>query len=48
MAAMHPEYHQPTDHIDKINYEKMTNIIKLGFASIWDFATAEKKLEPVK
>lgn len=48
MAAMHPDYHQPTDHVDKINYEKMTNIIKLGFASIWDFATAEKKLEPVK
>ncbi len=48
MAAMHQDYHQPTDHIEKINYEKMTSIIKLGFASVWEFATAEKKLEPVK
>lgn len=48
MAAMHPDYHQPTDHVEKINYDKMTGIIKLGFVSVWEFATAEKKLEPVK
>lgn len=48
MAAMHPDYHQPTDHIEKINYEKMINIIKLGFYSVWEFANAEKRFEPAK
>ncbi len=38
MAAMHPDYHQPSDELDKINWEKMANIIKLGFLNIWEFA----------
>jgi hypothetical protein len=48
MAAMHPDYHQPTDHVDKINYEKMTNIIKMGFLAVWEFANADKKPSPSK
>ncbi len=47
MAAMHPDYHQPTDHIDKVDYKKMTNIIKVGFLAIWEFANMDK-IEPVK
>jgi hypothetical protein len=38
MAAMHPEYHQPGDHISLINWEKMQNIIKVGFLQVWDAA----------
>ncbi len=48
MAAMHEDYHQPTDHVEKINYDKMTNIIKLGFLAVWEFANSEKKPEFVK
>ena len=41
MAAMHPDYHQPGDELSKINWEKMTNIIKLGFLNTWDFANSD-------
>jgi hypothetical protein len=48
MAAMHPDYHQPTDSIDKINFDKMTNIIKMGYLAVWEFANSDKKIEPSK
>jgi hypothetical protein len=38
MAAMHPEYHQPSDQVSLVNWEKMQNIIKLGFLQVWDAA----------
>lgn len=38
MAAMHPEYHQPSDHVNLVNWEKMQNIIRLGFLQVWDAA----------
>ncbi len=44
MAAMHHDYHQPSDEIDKINWEKMTNIIKIGFLNIWEFANDDSYL----
>jgi hypothetical protein len=43
MAAMHPEYHQVSDHISLINWEKMHNIIKLGFLQVWDAANNDLK-----
>ena len=43
MAAMHPEYHQPNDHVNLINWEKMQNIIKLGFLQVWDAANNDLK-----
>ena len=44
MAAMHPDYHQYTDEVSKVNFPKMTNIIKLGFLDIWDIANMPEKL----
>jgi hypothetical protein len=41
MAAMHPDYHQPSDELSKINWEKMTNIIRLGFLNTWEFANSD-------
>lgn len=38
MAAMHPDYHQPSDELNQINWEKMTSIIRLGFLNTWEFA----------
>lgn len=41
-AAMHPDYHQPSDEIDKVNWEKMTNIIRVGFLTTWKFANSDE------
>jgi len=41
MAGFPPEYHQPDDHLKLINWEKMTNIIKIGYLDIWDLANTE-------
>jgi hypothetical protein len=45
MAAMHPDYHQPSDEISKINWEKMTNIIRIGFLNTWEFANSDEYLK---
>jgi len=41
MAGFPPEYHQPGDHLDLINWDKMVKIIKLGYLNIWDLANME-------
>lgn len=46
MAAMHPDYHLPSDELSKINWEKMTNIIKIGFLNTWELANSNEFLEP--
>jgi len=38
MAGMPAEYHQFTDHVDLVNWDKMLKIIQLGYLSIFDFA----------
>lgn len=45
MAAMHPDYHQPSDELEKINWEKMTNIIRIGFLDTWEFANSDKYMK---
>jgi Zn-dependent M28 family amino/carboxypeptidase len=46
MAAMHPDYHLPSDELYKINWGKMINIIKLGFLNTWEFANSDEYLLP--
>lgn len=46
MAAMHPDYHLPSDEVSKINWEKTTNIIRTGFLSVWELANGDKYLKP--
>ena len=46
MAAMHPDYHQPSDELDKINWKKMTNIIRIGFLDTWELANSNTFLTP--
>jgi hypothetical protein len=41
MAGFHDDYHKPQDHSNKANIGKMTDIIRLGFLSIWDIANRE-------
>ncbi len=36
-TGFHPDYHQPTDTADKINYPKMQKILRLAYLSAWSF-----------
>lgn len=45
MAAMHSDYHLPSDELSKINWEKMTNIIRIGFLNTWELANSNEYLE---
>lgn len=50
MAAMHPDYHQPSDEVTKIEWKKMEHIIKLGFLTVYELANSDLKnyLVPTK
>ncbi len=48
MAAMHPDYHQPSDEVAKVNWDKMTNIIRIGFLNAWEFANSDEYLKPTQ
>ena len=37
-TGFHPDYHQITDTVEKINFVKMVKILKLAYASGFDFA----------
>jgi hypothetical protein len=41
MAGWHDDYHKPQDHSAKADIDKMTDIIRLGFLSVWDIANRE-------
>jgi hypothetical protein len=43
MAAMHQDYHQPSDEVNLVNWNKMLNIIKLGYLQMWEAANGEIK-----
>ena len=43
MAAMHPDYHQPSDEVSLVNWDKMTEIIKLAYLQLWEAANGEIK-----
>ena len=38
-TGFHPDYHHTTDTADKINYPKMTKIVRLAYLSAWRFAS---------
>ena len=38
-TGFHPDYHHTTDTADRINYVKMTKIVKLAYLSAWRFGT---------
>lgn len=37
-TGFHPDYHQPTDTVDRINFVKMEKILKLAYLTGWAFA----------
>ncbi|MEO7083327.1 MAG: M28 family peptidase [Gemmatimonadaceae bacterium] len=48
-TGLHPDYHRPSDVANKINYEKMTRVVKLLHAVSWDLANANGRpaIEPM-
>ena len=38
----HPDYHQPSDHTDKINWDKVVDITKASFLNMWNLANEKK------
>ncbi|MBN1821287.1 MAG: M20/M25/M40 family metallo-hydrolase [Prolixibacteraceae bacterium] len=44
-AAMHPDYHQPSDEVSKINWKKTTDIIRIGFLNMWELANSDQYLQ---
>lgn len=44
-AGMHPDYHQPSDELSKLNWDKMLNLIRLGYLNIWDLSNNDSWLE---
>lgn len=38
---LHKDYHKVTDHADKINYDKVTEISKVAFLNLWRMANME-------
>ncbi len=41
----HEDYHQPSDTIDKINFEKMAKIGRLAFYTAWEIANRDGRLK---
>lgn len=41
-TGFHPDYHQPTDTVERINFVKMEKIVKLAYLSGWAFADAAR------
>ena len=41
MAGMPPEYHQYSDHVELVNWDKMLKIIQLGYLSIFELANMD-------
>jgi hypothetical protein len=39
----HPDYHAPTDDVEKINFEKMEKIDRMIFHTAWELANAEAR-----
>ena len=41
--GIHPDYHTPNDDADRIEYEKMTRIVRLVHQTSWDVANSDER-----
>jgi Zn-dependent M28 family amino/carboxypeptidase len=44
-TGLHPDYHTPDDDPERIEYEKMTRIVRLVHQTSWDVANADERPE---
>jgi hypothetical protein len=42
-TGLHPDYHTPNDVADRVEYEKMTRIVRLVHQTSWNLANAEDR-----
>lgn len=40
-TGLHPDYHTPNDDPERIEYEKMTRVVRLVYQTSWDLANAD-------
>jgi len=40
-TGFHEDYHQPSDTVEKINFEKMAKIVRLAYLNLWSLANYE-------
>lgn len=38
----HPDYHQPSDEVEKINWDKLVNITKAAYLNLWNLANEKE------
>jgi len=38
ITGLHDDYHTPKDVLQRVNYDKMHEVVKLGFLNVWRFA----------
>lgn len=43
--GVHEDYHQPTDEVDKILFDKMETITRLVFHTAWELANREERIK---
>jgi len=43
-TGLHPDYHKPTDTIDKIDFDKTAKIAKLVFNTAWELANRKERI----
>jgi len=43
--GVHDDYHQPTDDVEKINFEKLKKISTLVFLTAWELANREERIK---
>lgn len=41
LTGGHPDYHQPSDSVEKINMEKVTNVARAAYLLLYDYANQE-------
>ncbi len=42
-SGVHDDYHQPTDDVEKINFNKVETVARLVYFTAWNLANAEKR-----
>ena len=44
-TGVHEDYHKPTDTIDKIEFNKMENIVRLIYFTAWELANRDERIK---
>ncbi len=47
-SGLHEDYHQPSDHVDKIDFEKMAKVTRTIYGLVWSIADQEERPARVK